>query len=71
MGEQKGIRPGSDRRFLSRESRASLAIGSSPITLMRVHFDVPLWIAQGIICLGIAVFLYRARRPRESSVPVV
>jgi hypothetical protein len=28
-------------------------------------------IAQGLICLGIALFLFRARRPRVSSSPAV
>jgi hypothetical protein len=70
MEEQKAFDRGAAAGFF-------LAIaGFSGNWLISNHPDASplrraLVIAQGLICLGIAVYLYRARRPRASSVPVV
>jgi hypothetical protein len=70
MEEQKAFDRGATAGFF-------LAIaGFSGNWLISNHPDASplrraLVIAQGLICLGIAVYLYRARRSRASSVPVV
>jgi hypothetical protein len=70
MGEQKAFDLGAAAGFF-------LAIaGFSGNWLISSHPDASplrhaLVIAQGLICLGIALFLFRARRPRISSSPAV
>ena len=70
MGEQKAFDLGATAGFF-------LAIaGFSGNWLITTHPDETplrhtLVIAQGLICLAIAVFLFRTRRPRISSPPAV
>ena len=70
MGEQKAFDRGATAGFF-------LALAAfSGNWLISNHPDASplrraLVIAQGLICLGIALFLYRARRPQASSSPAV
>jgi hypothetical protein len=70
MGEQKAFDLGATAGFF-----LALA-GFSGNWLISSHSEASplrhaLVIAQGLICLGIALFLFRARRPRLSSSPAV
>jgi len=70
MGEQKAFDLGAAAGFF-------LALASfSGNWLISSHPDSSplrqaLVIAQGLFCLGIALYLFRARRPRVSSSPAV
>lgn len=72
MGEQKGFDLGAVAGFCLALTGFSANWLISPMS----HPDASplrqtLVIAQGLICLGIVLFLYVARRPRASSSPSV
>jgi len=72
MGEQKAFDLGAAAGFFLALAGFSGNWLISPMS----HPDAgplrrALVIAQGLICLGIALFLFRARRPRASTSPAV